>query len=50
MTLRKKWVNTKLLTKTCNECEKTFPRTEEYFYVKKSKGAQVKRYYAKCIT
>ena len=50
MTLRKKWVNTKLLTKTCNECEKTFPRTEEYFYVKKSKDVNVKRYYAKCIT
>ena len=32
MSLRKKYINSTLLEKTCTKCNKTFPRTEEYFY------------------
>ena len=32
MSLRKMYVNTALLKKTCSKCNKTFPRNSEYFY------------------
>ena len=32
MSLRKMYVNTSLLKKTCSKCNKTFPRNSEYFY------------------
>ena len=32
MTLRKKYVNSTLANKTCIDCKKSYPRTEEYFY------------------
>jgi hypothetical protein len=35
MTLRKKYVNSTLINKTCIDCKKSYPRTEEYFYRKK---------------
>ena len=35
MSLRKMYVNTANLEKTCRLCEKTFPRNTEYFYAQK---------------
>ena len=35
MSLRKMYVNTANLEKTCRSCEKTFPRNTEYFYAQK---------------
>jgi len=32
MSLRKKFVNSTLANKTCPDCEKSYPRTEDYFY------------------
>ena len=37
MTLRKKYVNSTLINKTCTDCKKSYPRTDEYFYRKKHK-------------
>ena len=34
MTLRRKFVNSTLVEKTCTKCKKTFPRNSEYFYAK----------------
>jgi len=31
-TLRKKFVNSSLINKTCGRCKKTYPRTKEFFY------------------
>ena len=31
-TLRKKFVNSSLINKTCLKCKKTYPRTKEFFY------------------
>ena len=50
MSLRKPYVNTTYLEKTCKICEKTFPRNTEYFYGQKhhsAKGRVVYRPY--CI-
>jgi len=33
--LRKKYVNSSLINKTCTKCNKTYPRTEEFFYKQK---------------
>lgn len=33
--LRRKYVNSSLVNKTCNKCNKTYPRTEEFFYKRK---------------
>ena len=38
ITLRKKFVNSTLINKTCNKCNKTFPRTKEFFYAKKHRS------------
>ena len=35
MSLRKMYVNSLLIEKTCRKCEKTFPRNKEYFYPRK---------------
>ena len=35
MTLRKKYVNSSLTNKKCAKCEKTYPRNDQHFYVKK---------------
>ena len=51
MSLRKKYVNSTLANKTCNNCKKTYPRTEEYFYRKRHharKDAFI--YESNCIT
>jgi hypothetical protein len=51
MSLRKKYVNSTLINKTCAKCGNTYPRTEEFFYRKKhhsSKNAFV--YVSYCIT
>jgi hypothetical protein len=32
-TLRKKYVNPNLVNKTCKICKKTYPRTEQFFYL-----------------
>jgi hypothetical protein len=36
--LRRKYVNSTLTNKTCSKCGKTYPRTPEFFYLKKRKG------------
>ena len=36
--LRKKFVNSTLANKTCDKCNKTFPRTKEFFYAKKHRS------------
>ena len=50
MTLRKKWVNKRQVNKKCTKCNKTYPRTEEYFYARKH-HSQIggKKYNAQCI-
>ena len=51
MSLRKKYVNSTLSNKTCSDCKKSYPRTDEYFYKVKhrtKKGAFV--YSSYCIT
>ena len=32
MGLRKKYINSTLVNKTCSKCNKTYPRDEEHFY------------------
>jgi hypothetical protein len=32
ISLRRKYVNSTLVNKTCNKCNKTYPRTSEFFY------------------
>jgi len=32
VSLRKKFVNSSLINKTCGKCKKTYPRTKEFFY------------------
>ena len=51
MSLRKKYINSSLKTKTCSKCKKIFPRNDQYFY----KGRHSSRkngiyYYSRCIT
>jgi len=51
MSLRVKFVNSKLEYKTCYKCKKTYPRDEDHFY--KMKHPSVKghyKYYSYCIT
>ena len=51
MSLRVKFVNSKLEFKTCYKCKKTYPRDEDHFY--KMKHPSVKghyKYYSYCIT
>ena len=33
-TLRKKFVNSSLINKTCGRCKKTYPRTKDFFYAR----------------
>ena len=40
VSLRKLYVNTANLEKTCKICEKTFPRNTEYFYAKRHHSAK----------
>lgn len=40
VSLRKLYVNTANLEKTCKMCEKTFPRNTEYFYAKRHHSAK----------
>ena len=44
-TLRKKFVNSNLVDKTCRICKKTYPRTEQFFYLYKKY-----HYESYCIT
>ena len=51
MSLRKKYVNSTLINKTCVDCKKSYPRTEEYFYRKKHKSKKgVFTYNSYCVT
>ena len=50
VTLRKKYLNTTYINKTCYKCGKTYPRTKEYFYPIKHSNKNVKSYTALCIT
>jgi len=51
MSLRKKYTNSTLLEKTCKKCNKTFPRTEDYFYRQKHRSINGSfNYYSICIT
>ena len=50
VTLRKKYLNTTYINKTCYKCGKTYPRTKEYFYPIKHSNKSVKSYTALCIT
>jgi len=52
MSLRRKYVNSTLETKTCSQCHKTYPRNKEFFYGKSSQHSQVGsvEYYAECIS
>ena len=50
MSLRKKFVNSTLINKTCTKCKNTYPRTEDYFYRKKHRTSKnVVSYYSFCI-
>ena len=50
VTLRRKYVNTVQLKKRCPKCEKTFPRTSDYFYAKPHRTAiNSIEYQAYCI-
>ena len=49
MSLRKMYVNSLLLEKTCRKCKKTFPRNKEYFYPRKEINGTRDGYEATCI-
>ena len=50
MSLRKPYVNSSYLEKTCKKCKKTFPRNTEYFYAKKHHSQKNNlNYYSLCI-
>ena len=40
VSLRKKFVNSSLTNKTCVKCNKTYPRTPEFFYVRKHRSME----------
>jgi len=46
--LRKKYVNSSLTNKTCTKCNKTYPRTEEFFYRRKSRAVKNTFDYSAC--
>ena len=51
MSLRRKYVNSNLETKTCKECKNTYPRNEEYFYPNKHPtNKNAINYDSRCIT
>ena len=50
MTLRKKYINSSLLNKTCTKCKKTYPRDDQHFYTKPTSRIGINNYYAQCIT
>jgi hypothetical protein len=51
MSLRKKFVNSTLINKTCTKCKNTYPRTEDYFYRKEHATLKnVFNYFPSCIT
>ena len=51
MSLRKKYINSTLLNKTCVDCKESYPRTREYFYEKKHKSYKGSfQYSSYCIT
>ena len=51
MSLRKKFVNSTLTNKTCPDCKKSYPRTEDYFYKTEHKTKKDTFSYATyCIT
>ena len=49
MSLRRKYVNSTLQTKTCIKCGNTYPRNEEYFYIKRIRDRDRKNYINTCI-
>ena len=51
MSLRKIYVNSTLLEKTCTKCNKTFPRNSEYFYERADRCSQkgATAYSSSCI-
>jgi hypothetical protein len=40
ISLRKKFVNSTLINKTCSSCNKTYPRTKEFFYQRKHQSSK----------
>lgn len=50
VTLRKKFVNSTYINKTCTKCGKTYPRTKEYFYTTKHSNKTVTNYAGWCIS
>ena len=41
-TIRKKYVNSTLVNKTCSKCHKEYPRTAEFFYQTTAAGSKLK--------
>ena len=41
-TIRKKYVNSTLINKTCSKCHKEYPRTAEFFYQTTAAGSKLK--------
>lgn len=50
MTLRKKFINSSLINKTCKTCKKTYPRDDQHFYTTPTSRVGIYNYSAKCIT
>tara|TARA_R100001369_G_C3236070_1_gene153084 strand:+ start:39 stop:626 length:588 start_codon:yes stop_codon:yes gene_type:complete len=48
-TIRKKYVNSSLINKTCSKCRKEYPRTLEFFYPAKRKR-NFPGWFSSCIT
>jgi len=49
-TLRKKFVNSSLINKTCSKCKETYPRDDQHFYSRPHRSNKdVVEYRARCI-
>ena len=50
MGLRKKYINSTLVNKTCRKCHKTYPRDEEHFYRRQHHSSKATyKYSVDCI-
>ena len=49
MTLRKKYVNSHFINKTCKKCKKTYPRNDQHFYITNTSKIGFYNYHAQCI-
>ena len=50
MTLRKKYINSSLINKTCKDCRKTYPRDDQHFYTTTTSKIGIYNYRPECIT